>query len=120
MIRKLILLSIILCSCSILSYANNPGGHMVQLTWNDPCSNCTFNIYRGASPGVCGLGKTPFAQNIITLAYEDDSVLPGQSYVYAVTAMPALGGESTCSAEVQLSVSNSQAQATTVPSGQSH
>lgn len=105
---------------ALAAWANNTGGHMVQLTWADTCTTCTFNVYRSATPGSCGIGKTPFASNIVTLAYEDDTVIGGQTYYYAVTAMPQTGGESNCSTELQIAVSSAQAPAVTVPSGQAH
>jgi hypothetical protein len=107
----------------ITAFANNPGGHMALLSWADSwCATngpCTYNVYRGNSPGVCGAGKTPFA-NTANLSYEDDSVIPGTTYVYAVTALPATGGESTCSAEVQGAVSSVSALPVASLSGVTH
>lgn len=106
---------------TVLLFANNPGGHMVQLTWqaSPNCPTCTYNIYRGTATGVCGLGKTPYSIST-TLSFEDDFVTAGTTYVYAVTAMAQTGGESTCTSEVQSTVQSTQATAPSVLQGQAH
>jgi fibronectin type 3 domain-containing protein len=101
--------------------ANNPGGHAVQLSWSDTCptgQTCTYNIYKGTATGVCGTGQQPFA-NTATLNYEDDTVVAGTTYFYAVTQLPSAGGESNCSAQLQEAVPNSSG-STPVVSGQTH
>lgn len=110
----------LLLGTSTSAHANNPGGHMAQLTWQDTCAQgqtCSYNIYRSTSPGSCGTGKSPFA-NSKTLAYEDDTVLAGTTYYYSVTQFISGGGESSCSTELQIAVSNTQGSAPTVPQGQ--
>jgi fibronectin type 3 domain-containing protein len=104
------------------AFANNPGGHQVQLSWTDTCAagqTCSYNVYRGTSPGVCGPGKTPYA-NTSNLSFEDDSVTAGTTYVYAVTQWLSGGGESACSAEAQIAVSSAQGTTPGLPQGQAH
>lgn len=107
----------------VTAFANNPGGHMAQLSWTDSwCATngpCLYNIYRSNATGVCGKGKTPFATTA-ALSYEDDTVIPGTAYFYAITALPATGGESTCSAEVQGTVSSVSALPVSSLSGITH
>lgn len=101
----------ILFGMTSIAHANNPGGHMVQLSWNaDPtciAPACTINIYKGTAAGVCGKGKTPFA-NVAGTSYEDDSVVGGTTYFYAATEWLQTGGEGPCSTEGQWSVQTTQ------------
>jgi len=104
-------------------FANNPGGHMAQLTWQDTtcvAPTCTFNVYRGTATGVCGTGKIPFITGITQQAYEDDSVLGGQTYYYAVTEWLQSGGEGACSAEAQNTVPSTQGGKVNGLQGQAH
>jgi fibronectin type 3 domain-containing protein len=102
------------------SFASNPGGHYISYTWQDPGATGTYNYYRGTSPGVCGTGKTAFVTGITTTAYEDDTVVAGTTYYAAFTNVPAVGGESGCSTELQIAVSSTQGTVPTVPQGQAH
>jgi hypothetical protein len=119
----------------VLAMANNPGGHMVQLSWTDTCptgQTCTYNIYRGTTTGVCGTGSTPLTNTTgavspgfpfgagDNLGFEDDTVVAGTTYFYAVTQLPSGGGESGCSVQLQIAVSNSQGSTPSVLSGQGH
>lgn len=116
----LLLLMILGAGTALL--ANNPGGHMVQLSWTDSCAaglKCSYNIYRSTSPGACGTGKTPFASTS-TLMYEDDTVLAGTTYYYDITQFISGGGESSCSSELQIAVSSTSGTAPGVPQGQAN
>lgn len=119
--KNLLLIAVLLAAIPAL--ANNPGGHMAQFSWaNAWCSTngpCSYNIYRGNAAGVCGPGKTPFVNTSAT-SYEDDTVIPGTTYVYAFTALPATGGESSCSTELQGAVSPVSALPVTSLSGATH
>ncbi|MGB7148650.1 MAG: hypothetical protein WBD45_05825 [Terriglobales bacterium] len=112
-------LFVFLCA---LAFANNPGGHMVQLSWTDTCATgqtCTYPVYRGTATGVCGTGMVPFAV-ASGFTFEDDTVVAGTTYFYAVTQMPSGGGESNCSVQLQIAVPNSQGTVPGVFQGQGH
>lgn len=98
---------LILLLLSSLCFANTPGKHYVALTWNaSPTPGViSYNVYRGATSGVCSGTPTPYATGITTLTYNDTVVVEGATYFYAVTAVK--GGESTCSNEVQATVPTS-------------
>lgn len=119
--KKAILAAIL--SLTGAAFANNPGGHMAQFNWADAwCTTngpCSYNVYRGNAAGVCGAGKTPFATTS-TQTFEDDTVVPGTAYFYAITALPATGGESSCSSELQGTVSPVSALPVTSLSGVTH
>ena len=113
---------LLLLALSGAAFANNPGGHDVQLSWTDTCASgqtCSYNVYRGTASGVCGTGMIPFA-NTPNLAYEDDTAVAGTTYFYAVTQLPSGGGESGCSVQLQLSVPSSSGSVPTLFSGQGH
>lgn len=93
----------------ILLNANTPGKPSVTLTWQDPsCVGCTYNLYRGSAAGVCSGTPIPYASGIVPLSYIDTLVTVGSTYVYAVSAVPTVGGESACSTEVQIAVQTAQ------------
>jgi hypothetical protein len=101
--------------------AGNPGGHYVALSWTDTCPSgqtCTYNVYKGTATGVCGVGQKPFA-NTASLSYEDDTVVAGTTYFYAVTQLPSAGGESNCSSQLQEAVPSASGSTPTV-SGQTN
>lgn len=101
--KRLFVLVLMLCPFAM---ANTPGKHSVALTWTwSGTGTPTYNVYRGPATGVCSGSPTPFATGVTSTAFTDTTVAAGQTYVYAVTAV--LGGESTCSAEVQVSVPTS-------------
>lgn len=103
---KLLSIAVVLLGSS--AFANTPGQHSVSLTWSEAsCPSCTFNVYRGTVAGVCTGSPTPYASGVPSLAYTDTTVTAGQQYFYAVSAVN--GGESTCSAEVQIAVPTSPA-----------
>jgi hypothetical protein len=101
------------------AFGNNPGGHYVQYTWTDTGTG-TFNYYRGIAPGVCGAGKIPLVTGIPSTSYEDDTVVGGTSYYAAFTLVPSTGGESGCSAELQIAVPSVQGQSPTQVQGVAH
>ena len=87
-----------------LAIANTPGQHSVTLTWTEAsCPSCTFNVYKGSKAGVCSGTVTPFAKGITLDTYQDTTVQPGSTYVYAVSAVNG-GVESSCSSELQIAM----------------
>jgi fibronectin type 3 domain-containing protein len=115
-----IVMGVILVWLAVQSYAGNPGGHYVAYSWTDAGATGTYNYYRSTTPGSCGTGKTPYVTGITTTAYEDDTVVAGTTYYAAFTNVPATGGESNCSTELQISVSSASGSTPTLPSGQAH
>jgi fibronectin type 3 domain-containing protein len=102
--HKFLVALVLLSAGAVLLYANTPGRHSVQLTWNaSTSSGANYNVYRGAATGVCSGAPTPFASGISNTSFLDTSVQAG-TYYYAVSAFTATGGESTCTAEVQVAV----------------
>lgn len=120
------LCAILLLLMAVAAVANAPGGHMVQLTWTDSwCTSgangsCTYNVYRGVGTSACKTGAAPFVSGITALAYEDDTIVAGTTYVYNVTAMPSTGGESACSSSAQIAVSSVSAGPITSLQGSAH
>ena len=103
---KLILISLatfaLIFGLANAAFANTPGKTPpVTLTWTDPCTACTFNMYRGSATGVCTGTPTPLVTGISGLTYVDASVTAGTTYVYAVSAVDSAGHESACSNEAQ-------------------
>jgi hypothetical protein len=76
----------------------------VQLTWAaSPSQNVTgYNVYRSVNGGTSFTKITP--SPVVGLAYTDLTVIDGQSYDYAVTAVNASGNESVYSQDVQINV----------------
>lgn len=77
-----------------------PPQHSVSLSWSDTASGVVgYNVYRGAATGGpftkinSALAPTP--------AYNDSSILSGQTYYYMATAVDGSGTESAYSNQVQ-------------------
>lgn len=99
--RKLILILLLLCSADMMAWAQ--GSHSVVLTWGaSPTSGVTYNMYRKTSAGSC-VPANKIVSGLTALTYTDTTVLNGATYFYAVSAQSS-GGESTCSAEVQIAI----------------
>jgi len=103
-------INLLLCKSA---HASSPGQRSVSLTWTETpaCPACTYNVYRGSTTGVCSGTPTPFATGITSTSYTDSTVVAGQGYFYAVSAVS--GVESACSAEAQIAVPSAPA----TPSG---
>src|SRR5271167_3536536 len=87
-----------------LGRANNPGGHMVQLSWSFTCptgQSCSYNVYRAVGTvSNCGIGQSPMANTsgVVpqgfplypgdNLGFEDDTVVAATTYTYTVTELP--------------------------------
>lgn len=97
---------------AVSAHATTPGKPTVTLSWQDSCSGTAcplaYNIYRGAATGVCSGTPTPLQTGVTSLSWVDSSVVAGSTYVYAVSAVPAVGGESNCSTELQVTVQTAQ------------
>ena len=99
--RKLALLLILL---PIVLLANTPGKHSIALSWTASTTpGVTYNLYRGTATGVCLGTPTPYVTSISSTSFTDTGVTGGTTYFYAVSAV-GIGGESTCSNEVQIAV----------------
>jgi len=75
------------------------GLHVVLLSWNpSPSPSVTgYNVYRSSTPG----GPFKLLQSVrAALSFLDNTVLPGQVYYYAVTAVDGANVESTFSNQV--------------------
>jgi len=102
--RLLLVCSIFLLLSVLVLFANTPGRHSVQLSWTpSTTSGALYNVYLGSATGVCAGAPTPFATGVASPSYLDTNVQAG-TYVYAVSAYSPTGGESTCTAEVQVTV----------------
>jgi fibronectin type 3 domain-containing protein len=87
--------------------ANTPGKRSVVLTWTDPETGVTFNVYRGTVAGVCSGTPTPYISGVTALTYTDTAVVSGTTYFYNVSAVKG-GIEGPCSnAEAQITVPTS-------------
>jgi hypothetical protein len=80
-----------------------PPSHSASLSWTDGNSGITgYNVYRGSVSGG------PYAKINSALdsnpAYNDNSVLAGQTYYYVTTAVDGSGGESGYSNEAQAAI----------------
>jgi fibronectin type 3 domain-containing protein len=62
--------------------------HTVTLTWTGSAGALSYNIYRSQTSAVYG---PPLATGVSSTAYIDTTVVPGQTYFYAVTAVNAAG-----------------------------
>lgn len=107
--KTLFLLAFLLLSSA--AFANTPGQHSIQLTWDldAACipSACGYNVYRSVGTADPCIGiPTPYATST-TNAFLDTPVTAGQTYSYRVTEVLLVGGESACSVGVQPTVSNS-------------
>jgi hypothetical protein len=72
-----------------------PVQHSVALSWGPSASSVTgYRVYRDD-----GSGFLPLTAVIANLMYTDTSVVSGSTYHYAVTAVDAVGGESSFSNE---------------------
>jgi hypothetical protein len=77
-----------------------PPSHSASLSWTDGDSGITgYNVYRGSVSGG-PYTKINSALNA-NPAYNDNSVLAGQTYYYVTTAVDGSGGESGYSNEAQ-------------------
>ena len=72
------------------------GNGRVSLKWNDGGA-ATYNVYRGTGAGA--EAATPIATGLTGPAYTDTTLSNGETYIYQVTAVNAIG-ESGRSAEV--------------------
>jgi len=99
--------ALLLALMCVLFLGNTPGKPVVTLTWTETTPGVTFNVYRGATTGVCNGNPTPFALGVTALTYDDNTVIAGQAYFYAVSAVK--GVESACSPEAQVSVPSAPA-----------
>jgi fibronectin type 3 domain-containing protein len=78
--------------------------HAVTLTWlgsGSDASTSGFNVYRSTTPGT---GFVKIASRVSFPWYEDDRVVSGQTYFYAVTSLDLAGFESKFSSEVQATI----------------
>jgi fibronectin type 3 domain-containing protein len=90
-----------------MAVANTPGKRSVVLTWTDPDTGVTFNVYRGTAAGVCSGSPMPYATGVPALTYTDTAVVSGTTYFYNVSAVKG-GIEGPCSnAEAQVTVPTS-------------
>jgi fibronectin type 3 domain-containing protein len=106
---KTIITSALLLLAATLAIANTPGVHSITLSWTEAsCPSCVFNVYRGTQANVCSGNPTPYAKGVATTTYLDTAVQPGQTYVYAVSAVNG-GLESSCSQELQISMPSAPA-----------
>jgi hypothetical protein len=89
--------SIDVSGAGITSGASSPPPleHSVALSWGPSVSSVTgYRVYRDD-----GSGFLPLTSVITNLTYTDASVVSGSTYHYAVTAVDAVGGESSFSNE---------------------
>jgi hypothetical protein len=86
------------------SFAVSTTDYEVLLTWAaSPSQGVTgYNIYRSVDGGNSYAKITPSA--VGGLAYTDLTVVDGQNYYYAVTAIDASGDESVYSQDVQMNI----------------
>lgn len=89
-----------------LAWANTPGQHSVSLTWTASITpGVTYNVYRGASAGVCTGTPTPYATGIPGTQFIDKAGLTdGQTLFYNVSAVGTGGAESACDGEKQVQI----------------
>jgi hypothetical protein len=77
-----------------------PPQHSVVLSWGPSASSVTgYRVYRDN-----GSGLLPLTSTIPNLSYTDTAVVSGNTYHYAVTAVDAVGDESSFSNEATASV----------------
>jgi hypothetical protein len=81
-----------------------PVTHSASLTWKASSSSnvVSYSIYRGTSPGTL----TKVATGIANTLFTDTSVLNGQNYTYAATAVDSNGNESAQSNVASVTIPN--------------
>ncbi len=66
------------------------------LGWQPATSHCggsfTYDIYRGAHPGVEADEAFRIATGVVGTSFEDDTIVPGGSYYYVATAIDSASG----------------------------
>ncbi|MGC9997852.1 MAG: choice-of-anchor D domain-containing protein [Terriglobia bacterium] len=81
------------------------GSHDVILSWtaSEAIGTVSYNVYRGTTSG--GESSTPLnASPINGTTYVDESVAPGATYYYVVTAVGSNGKQSAASGETEATV----------------
>lgn len=103
--KRIFLVLIVCLTSSAFARASTPGKHQVILTWNaSTTTGVTYNVYRGATAGVCNGTPTPYATGITATTFTDSTGLSdGQTLFYNVSAVKN-GGESTCDGEIQVQI----------------